>query len=839
MNLRRSAATRYRSLTTIALLLSGSLLPLLPALADQNSPPPGTLIENQATASFTDAADGSTGTIVSDKVSVTVAEVAGISAVGSAVVNSAYRTNTVFFDFKVINQGNDPTQLFVPAAPSLATFGPNGSPSPAAIPGANIGQLQVIGYNNDGSATVTPITTGNLVNTSTGSGTSALGVPNGGSIAAGGYIIVRVPVTVPANAVTNDIISVTLGNTAGQPANTSTPYIAGNNSGVGGNDLYTKDNTGTQNGDSTATAPINGEREASATQTTPVVNPPLVNIQGTVIDDANGSGTSTFGNILSSGEAGAKVNPAINAILVDSLGKVVATTPVNVNDGTYTLSTFGVQNGLYVILSTNTGIVGQPAPTPDLPLGFTNITPLTYAGANAFNVGIVDVTGKDFGIDQLPVTLAVNTASQANPPGATKYQVPTLNAKDGEDDPLGTLATIKTFNILTLPDPTTQGTLYYNNLPVAVGVITNYDPTKLTFDPVNGPVAMSFTYAAIDAAGKQDPSTTTTATMSFAATPITLSGTVYNDKNNSANNTFTNIQDNGELGTDAVFGTTTAPAYAVLTDANGVVLQNVIVNPNGTYSFTVAASSTFKVVISGTPGNPGDELSRPQPPEGWVGTSPIDSGDIITGFLPVTQDFGIRQKAKLVLVKRITKVNGQTINPNDGTVLTGSTTDTFNNVGNWPANYIVGKLNAGLVKPGDTIEYTVYFLNNQGADATGVKICDPIKGSQDFLPGSIEVKLGGDSTATALTDGDDSADRANYYVGGTAPSGCNADASTVVGADNGGVAISLTGTATTNQPAQTGIPGATGVATPAASYGLFRFSTTVQGGSTVTNTVVN
>jgi uncharacterized repeat protein (TIGR01451 family) len=828
MNLRRSAAKRYRSLTTISLLLSGSLLPLSPALADQFSPPPGTLIENQATATFTDAADGSTGNILSDKVSVTVAEVAGISAVGSAVVNSVYRTNIVYFDFKVRNEGNDPTQLHVPAAPSLATIGPSGSP--VALPAGSIGQLQVIGYNNDGSATVTPIPSGNLVNTSTGSDTSALGVPNGGSIAAGGYIIVRVPVTVPATAiatVTNpDIISITLGNTAGQPGTTSTPYIAGNNSGVGGNDLFTKDNTGTQNGDSAATAPINGEREASATQIATVVDPPLVNIQGTVIDDANGSGTSTFTNIGT--EPGANVTPAITAILVDSLGKVVKTTPVAAN-GTYTFSTFGVQNGLYVILSTSTPIPGTLAPTTgSLPLGWTNITPLSYA-ANAFNVGIVDVVGKDFGIDKLPVTQPVTTASPANPPGATKYKVPTLKATDAEDDPTGALGTIKTFNILTLPDATTQGILYYDNVPVVAGVpITNYDPLKLTFDPVDGPVVMSFTYAAIDAAGKQDPSTTTTATMSFAATDVVISGTVYNDKNNSANNTFTNIQDNGELGTNAVFGTTTAPAYAILTNAAGIILQSVLVNPDGTYSFTVPASSTVKVIINATAGVVGEELSRPQPPEGWVGTSPIDSGDITTGFLSVTQNFGIRQKAKLVLVKRITKVNGFTTNPNDGTVLTGSTTDTYNGVGNWPANYIVGKLNAGVVKPGDTIEYTVYFLNNQGADATGVKICDPIKGSQDFLPNSIELKLGGASAATPLTDATDGADRANYYVGGTAPTDCNADQSTAVGADNGGVAIGLTGAATTNQAAQTGIPGAIGVGAPTASYGLFRFSTTVK-----------
>jgi uncharacterized repeat protein (TIGR01451 family) len=839
MNLRRSAAKRYRSLTTIALLLSGSLLPLAPALA-QSSPPPGTLIENQATATFTDAADNTIGNIVSDKVSVTVAEVAGISANNSGISGTVYRNNIVFFDFLIRNEGNDPTQLFVPAAPSIATIGG------VALPAENIGQLQVIEYNN--VTTTTPVTTGNLVDTTTGSATGALtGVPNNGSVPAGGYIKVRVPVTVPFSAATGAEISITLGNTAGQAADTNTPYVLGANGTGGANDLYTQDNTGTDNGD-TSGNPINGDtdnrrQEASATQTAPVVLPPDITIKGTAWDDGNGTGTSTFTNIKDPTEVGANVTPPINAILVDSLGKVAAIAPVG-TDGTYTLTTPGVQNGLYVILSTETPLVGQPAPTPDLPTGWTNTTPLSYA-ALPFNVGIANVTGKDFGIELLPETLIVNTVSQPNSPGATKYVVPTLNAKDAEDDPLGTLGTIKTFKIVTLPDAETQGILYYKNaagvdVPVVAGdTITDYDPAKLTFDPVDGPVSMSFTYTAIDAAGKEDP-TPAAATMTFGATPIIISGTVYNDKDNSAAGTFTNIQTNGEVGTDAVFGTTTSPAYAILTDGGGIVLQSVLVGTDGSYSFLpISAGSTVKVGINRASVNPGERLARPLLPTGWVGTSPIQSS-IVTGFLPVTQDFGIRQKAKLVLVKRITRINEQTINPNDNTDLTVSTPDTFNTgVGNWPANYLVGKLDAGIVKPGDTIEYTVYFLNNQGADATGVKICDPIKGSQDFLPNSIKLNLAGASSDTALTDADDSADRANSYIGGTLPSGCNADASTVVGADNGGVAISLTGTATTNQPAQTGIPGATGVATPAESYGLFRFSTTVQGGSTVTNTVVN
>jgi hypothetical protein len=808
MNLRRSAAKRYRSLTTLALLLSGSLLPLLPALADQSSPPPGTLIENQATAAFTDAADGLSGTALSDKVSVTVAEVAGISAGSSGVSGTVYRTNRVFFDFIVKNEGNDPTQLFIPAAPSVATI------DGVAFPAGSIGQLEVIGY-NDGTTT-TSITANNLVDITSGSVTSALsGVPNNGSVPAGGYIKVRVPVTVPFDAVTGKEISITLGNTAGQPANTNTPYVVGANGATGtGNDLYTEDNPGTSNGD-TQGKPINGDavnhrQEASSNQTATIVAPPTVTIKGTVIDDANNSALGTFSNIKDGTETGAKITPAIYAVLVDKDNKVV-TTSVVADDGTYTLTTEGVQKGLRVILSTTQLSGTIPATTTgSLPTAWTNTSPLS----DVLDLAIANVTGKDFGVDRLPVTLPVNTASQPNLPGDTKYQVPTLKATDAEDDPLGKLATIKTFKILTIPD-VAQGTLFYNNVAVTAGqTISNYDPTKLTFDPVDGPVSMSFTYVAIDAAGKEDPNPAS-ATMAFGATEIAISGTVYNDKDSSGKDGFDKIITPGEVGTDSVFGTSITPVNAVLTDKTGKILQTVQVNPNGTYSFApIPASSEVIVILSRIPGTIGGTLARPVPPTGWVTTSPIKTAVITTGFLPVTQDFGIRQKAKLILVKRITKINGETTNPNDGTVLTGSTLDTYNFKspldpsvnGNWPANYIVGKVDAGLVKPGDKIEYTVYF---QGSNATSVKLCDPIRGTQTYVPNSLTAKLGDNSTV-AVSDG------VNTYIGGQTPGDCNATSTTAAGADNGGVAIPLTT-----------VPGATGVGAPETSYGLFRFTTQV------------
>jgi uncharacterized repeat protein (TIGR01451 family) len=261
-----------------------------------------------------------------------------------------------------------------------------------------------------------------------------------------------------------------------------------------------------------------------------------------------------------------------------------------------------------------------------------------------------------------------------------------------------------------------------------------------------------------------------------------------------------------------------------------LVIGSQLVATNGTYSFTnVPFNTNVKVIISTIAGSIGSQPPVAQVPTGWVGTSPQDSGTFNTGLYPVTnKDFGIRQKAKFVLYKLITKINGQTTNPNDGKNLTTSNTDTFNNVGNWPSGYLVGQVEAGKVQPGDTIEYTVYFMNNQGANAMNVKVCDPIRGAQDYVSNSMRLQMGNALSETSLTDLADGADRANYYNAGNTPTDCNAGAATSSGVDKGGIVIGITGASTTNQPALEGLPGATGSATPSASYGLFRFITRVQ-----------
>jgi hypothetical protein len=239
--------------------------------------------------------------------------------------------------------------------------------------------------------------------------------------------------------------------------------------------------------------------------------PTTVSISGKVWQDKDGSANNTFTNINTNTETGTNAG-GLNAILVDSTGKVIATTVVAA-DGTYTFSNItGNQNNVTIRLSTTAGTVGQTAPATSLPTGWVNTSPLEQT---AFNIATTNITGKDFGIEQPPNTNDATAASQTNPGGTTTVQVPALSGTDPED---GTLGTGKSFKIVTLP---TNGTLSYNGTTVTTGqVITNYDPTLLRVDPNDGAVTVSFTYAAVDAAGKVD-ATPATVSVPFTAPVVT------------------------------------------------------------------------------------------------------------------------------------------------------------------------------------------------------------------------------------------------------------------------------------------------------------------------------
>jgi len=233
----------YQSLIATA-LLSGSLFQFLaPVLADGTTA--GTSISNTATATYEDPnSPGTTINATSNTVVVTVAEVAGITVSASGVTDATSSpTNTtvqvgdlLIYTYTLTNVGNDPTQFRIP---NLATTTGPGTVSGTLPNGGTPNNLQ---YSTDGGQTWQNITSTEVFTP---------------SVSPGGTVLVRVPVTVQAGAQTNDVITVTLGNTPGGAQNQLR--------NPDGGDVYTADNPdGTLN--EVPGVPVNGTREASATQ---------------------------------------------------------------------------------------------------------------------------------------------------------------------------------------------------------------------------------------------------------------------------------------------------------------------------------------------------------------------------------------------------------------------------------------------------------------------------------------------------------------------------------------------------------------------------------------------
>jgi hypothetical protein len=224
-----------RQLLALLLAANGLIALALPVWADGTVA--GTSISNTANATYEDPnAPGTTIDATSNTVVVTVAEVAGITVTSSGVtdVNAGQVQvgDQLQYIYTLTNVGNDPTKFRVP---NLAT-----TTGPATV----TGNLEI---SQDGGVTWTPIAGAEVITN---------------SIAPGGSVLVRVPLTVAAGAQTNDIINVTLGDTPGDSQN----QLRNPNGG----DVYTVDNINGAVPTEVAGAPVNGVREASTTQSVKV-----------------------------------------------------------------------------------------------------------------------------------------------------------------------------------------------------------------------------------------------------------------------------------------------------------------------------------------------------------------------------------------------------------------------------------------------------------------------------------------------------------------------------------------------------------------------------------------
>jgi uncharacterized repeat protein (TIGR01451 family) len=393
-----------------------------------------------------------------------------------------------------------------------------------------------------------------------------------------------------------------------------------------------------------------------------------VTVSGTVFDDADGSKIKNGSEVLST-VAG------LNAVLVDTAtNKVIATTTV-VN-GMFSFGNVLGNVNYTVQITTAIASVGFAPPAVILPTNWVStgenlngVVDSTIDSIITVPVAVSNVTNVNLGIEQLPNTTDLTPTSQVNPGGTATVQVPTLAGTDPEDNILGI---VKKFKIVTLP---TNGTLYYSGIAVTLGqVIANYDPLLLTIDPtVNTADTINFTYAAIDLAGQQDP-TSATVTMPFSA---------------------------------------------------------LLINP-----------------------------------------------------------------ANLVLVKRITAIKD--VATNTTTTFSDFVDDgtTNNKLGGWnvgAGSYLLGTLNNGIiqVKPGDEVEYTIYYLNSGGSSISKARICDRLNSNLIFqaqfstsTANNQGIEFGKDVSTSYLTNEETDNDGGFFSTNSILPINCNLNSNSTFGANN-------------------------------------------------------
>lgn len=320
----------------------GALLPTAIAWAGADSPAPGTVIQNQATGSYTEPSDGSTQLIESNVVEVTVAEVAGITVqatnLNEPIDGTVNAGDSVFVDFVITNVGNDPTQFVIPGIASVTN-------------GIQVGSIQVVEYNAGGTDPAVDLSGNNITIPSAGdtSGNLLNGITdtNDGVVPAGGSITVRVEVT--AGAAGNDL-TVTLGDTA-VDGEQNEAYVAGTN------DVYTQDNLDTD--EASNGTPINGEREAEASLTTEITPSTATADYG---DAPDTYGTDAIDN---SGEGVGPSHTIVNGIYLGTTPDAEndAETPLDgTGDGAdedgITLSTLTAEDVTYKIPQANISATG-------------------------------------------------------------------------------------------------------------------------------------------------------------------------------------------------------------------------------------------------------------------------------------------------------------------------------------------------------------------------------------------------------------------------------------------------------------------------------------------------
>ncbi|QKQ73708.1 hypothetical protein [Nostoc sp. TCL240-02] len=647
--------------------------------------------------------------------------------------------------------------------------------------------------------------------------------------------------------------------------------------------------------------------------------------------------TITF-SLLHRGRSSATVADVANFLIgTNTIFGTFSTT----SNGTVTAQPVA-QNGATIPTVTNnnagngwvryTGTVPYTGASSNQPVGFAAVS--TAGGNNTVGNFLDEVQFAGLPVVEFTASSGGAAESETNPTtNPPKLRIVGLVPTGGISVPISVSGTA----VLGTDYTTTSGTSTFN-ITIPEG---NYDGTDVThsvitipFTVINNNVPQGVRTIVFTIQPSSSFFASSTTTCGDSPTVISnytiydddfLSGKVWDDADNSANNTFTNINTGSETGTNAG-----GLLNAILVDSNNKVLKTIPVAADGTYTFLDVPlnQSNVKIILSTTAGTVGNTAPTASLPPNWVNTSPLTTATFNTGTNISSKDFGIEQlpdtnnvtgstttnpggtntvqvptlsgtdpedgnlgsgnsfkivslptngtlyyngvavtanqvitnydptkltvdpnidgattitftvaaidkaakedptpatitmpltassagKPQLILVKRITRINSQNltnivdgrsdVSPNAANYVASPRDTDDDSTNTWPTNYLRGLINAGLVKPGDELEYTIYFLSNGLGNATSVQICDLVPVSSTFIPTAfngltpndgglsgadqgIALALGSSTPTVYLTNAQDG-DRGRFYSANeTVPSYCGANI-------NGAVVVNIT-----------------------------------------------
>ena len=519
--------------------------------------------------------------------------------------------------------------------------------------------------------------------------------------------------------------------------------------------------------------------------------PPTYSISGTLYEDRDG------GDDLDAGEP--KLPANITLKLLDNSNNVIATTITDAN-GAYTFT--GVLNGNYKIQVDITDT--------DIPTGYALGTPNDLA----VNVSGSGVTNQNFGFDKYEVS-----------PSAGKVIINEVLYNETDNTAATNDEFIEIYNASTSPVDLGGWKLMDGNIIANdtdnTGSITG-SSTPYAFP--NSTILKPGEYAVIwvgDNTNTPDRTATGATFQAWLGKAPKL--------NNSGDDMWLYDKDN-KIVDYIAYGSGTAVNTPPPTFLNLW---------NSTYQSALATAKDGQSISLTRNGLDGNTSAC------W---EPTTSGNAktqgCTNYLPTidSDTIGIRVTSvgennngtpKVLLVKRITAINGQTTNPNDNTTPlnvfvddTASDRKDDDNHPNWASDYLKGAINGGSVKPGDELEYTIYFLSSGSTPAKNVLLCDRVPENVTFIPNSFNnqaqatgglqsadrgilwLKDGNTESLTNVQDGD----FAQYFPPSIEPDTVYPKIKCDGLNTNGAVVVNLQN-----------LPNATGSGTPNTSYGFIRF----------------